>query len=104
MPAVTVIFPDELLERVDVIVAKRKEQSSKPHRSTPAQLHQAHMIAEKEGIAAANKYLCSLRPRHRPSRMGLILELVEHGLLTLAIEEAKEKPAEPVAAKKPRRI
>ena len=104
MPAVTVIFPDELLARVDKIVAERKDQKAEPHRSTPAQLHQAHLIAEKDGIAAANRYLRSLRPAQpRSSRMGLVLELVEHGLLALDIENAKSKAAEP-AAKKPRRI
>ena len=88
MPAVTIIFPDDLLARADAIVAKRKEAATAPQKfsryTTAEQRHKAFLIAEKKGAQMANAYLKSLRPPkpEQPSkfRMGFLLELIEAGI------------------------
>lgn len=96
MAAVTVIFPDALLARVDMIVAQRKAAAA-PYKKpaqylTEAQRTESFLIAEKKGVKAANDYLKSLKPpkpSRQPSkfRMGLLLELIEQGVVA---EEAKQ--------------
>lgn len=79
MPSVTVIFPDQLLARVDELVARRK--AARGRELTPAELQAAHEIAAKDGCDAANRYLESLGVGGgRVSRMSVVLELVEGGL------------------------
>lgn len=99
MAAVTVIFPDTLLARVDAVVAQRKAAAA-PYKKptqylTEAQRTESFKIAEKSGAKAANDYLASLRPSKPPRqpgkfRMGLLLELIEQGI---AAEEAKQSSA-----------
>lgn len=109
MPAVTVIFPDDMLARIDAIVTQRKVEASKPRQSqlTPLQRQEAVLIAEKHGVNKANEYLRSLRtPVRRPSRMGLVLEFVEHRLAEMELEElkaAEQKPTPQLAKTKGRR-
>lgn len=89
---ITVIFPKDLLAQVDAVVAKRKETKLAPYKPSAAETQKAHVIAAKEGVAAANSYLRSLRPEQpRASRMALVLELIEHGLMALEVEAAKNK-------------
>lgn len=89
---ITIIFPKALLEQVDAVVAKRKQTKLAPYKPTAAETQRAHLIAAKEGVAAANAYLKSLRPAQpRASRMALVLELMEHGLMALEVEAAKNK-------------
>lgn len=78
MPAITLIAPDELVARVDAIVAERKAKArawAAPRKS----LEEAERIARSKGQAAANDFLRRLRPP-RASRMGVIVELVRLGL------------------------
>lgn len=101
---VTVLFDPELLAKVDLIVAERKlsaAAANAQYRSTSEQKTKAVQIAEKQGVAAANAYLKSLKPAPvRVSRISVLHELIEAGVVAReAAREAEQVASQPAKPK-----
>lgn len=91
MPAILLIFPDELLSRVDALVYAAKTAQTRMAQVsliTHAERQEAIKIAEKSGQAAANRYLHDLQaPRMPPriSRTSVLIKFIEKGLADEAL-------------------
>lgn len=89
--AVTVIFPDELLEWIDAEVdARRGGKAGQPLQLTDKDRREARRIAAEQGQGKANAYLRALQQPARVSRMGTVIDLVQRGRAQLELERAEK--------------
>ena len=100
-PVVTVIFPQDVHQRILDRMSKTAEV--KPGPVDQRILDEAIRIGKREGKAAANKFLREKQGVSRVTRMGMVIDLVKRGLDALDHEERKKLDAIDIAERRKRK-
>ncbi|MFA6064010.1 MAG: hypothetical protein WC736_15585 [Gallionella sp.] len=96
--------PEDLMKRIDEFVAARKAAKAEPYRCNEAEKLHAKMLADTQGLPAANAFLKSLQPPKLPaSRGAVICELAQIALSMLPPEKLGKTEAPSTRLPPPRK-